>query len=733
MATPTDEPVAQPRPDDQPTIAHRSARTRTENLATMTVDTLTTATKTKLSTIDLYKNLAEHKKHCGNFFGTISTDQTVTTARKYFTVLQNSVLRLCTTLPSAQVEAANIGISNIFRELLPHEAEPEYILEYNQLVFDCLLLTTDGEALDLVLMYEREDNGSNLKKRDGRRALFSLLQTYMPVSNNTGNIVKAKLEAFTFDFNKSTIIAQITTFNKLSFQLSTSRNLPISTSEQWSYVTSAINSTRWETFRTVMTLQPQWKSQSNLWLIDQIREHVLGSADNTAEPSKRHSGLGAISSSSEIANMQTQLAAITAALAAITTATETKSRVNPQPKKRPSLPRNPCRYCKELHWDSDCPTINKSKKPTIPPRHGKVGALTSHQTDDHDRPGFLSCLLPSSSDPPRPAPPAVHLTLSERFAALPDPPHSQSPQDHRVDVTQYTTLSERFAALTTLPASPSSHQSLWTRHVVSSSSSNHSSDEDDILVTFTSEDSNSSFDTSSETDCMSEHTSSESISSSDFPMETGYLMGCVPADSAQVSADPFSSTTPVTSWFETYNQVLKLILLAIVTLFISYSWGHMWLNYNHQCKVVRGGLASMTHSPTNSSINSTSNSFIVDSGASDHIANDPSIFTNLDYSVKKDFNVVHGDNVTAYGKGSVTLIANNARGGKSKVVLQDVYYIPNQPMSLISVDKALRTSAFDSPDFKNLTWKLDDSCTLTMHRHNGSYTLDAAVLVKSSK
>jgi hypothetical protein len=302
-------------------------------------------------------------------------------------------MRLCNTFTPASIEAAQTGISNIFKELLPDdEAVPVFAIEYNQLVFDSLLLTTDNEALDIVLMYEFEDNGSNIKKRDGRRALFSLLQTYMPVSNNSGNIIKAKLEAFAFDFNKLTIIAQITTFNKLSFQLSTSRNLSISTSEQWSYVTSSISSTRWETFRT--TLQPQWKSQSTLWLIDQIREHVLGSSDATTDSTKRYSGLGAISSPSDaldarFATLDSRFAAITASLAAITTATEVKSRSKGKPRgstrERPAVPKYPCRWCQGAHYDRECPTLtNKTKKPQIPPQNGHAGAIT-----DSDHPGFL--------------------------------------------------------------------------------------------------------------------------------------------------------------------------------------------------------------------------------------------------------------------------------------------------------------------------------------------------------
>ena len=48
-------------------------------------------------------------------------------------------------------------------------------------------------------------------------------------------------------------------------------------------------------------------------------------------------------------------------------------------------------------------------------------------------------------------------------------------------------------------------------------------------------------------------------------------------------------------------------------------------------------------------------------------------------------------------------------------------------MCLISVDKAINMSGFESPDFKNLTWKADDACTLNMVQSNGTYILDASV------
>jgi hypothetical protein len=58
---------------------------------------------------------------------------------------------------------------------------------------------SDEKALNIVLRYERSDNGQQQVKKDhGRRALFALMQTYSPVSTNAGNNAKAKLEATRF-------------------------------------------------------------------------------------------------------------------------------------------------------------------------------------------------------------------------------------------------------------------------------------------------------------------------------------------------------------------------------------------------------------------------------------------------------------------------------------------------------------------------------------------------------
>ena len=47
------------------------------------------------------------------------------------------------------------------------------------------------------------------------------------------------------------------------------------------------------------------------------------------------------------------------------------------------------------------------------------------------------------------------------------------------------------------------------------------------------------------------------------------------------------------------------------------------------------------------------------------------------------------------------------------------------------MDKAISGQDFDSPDFKSLTWKADDTCTLKILATNGTFKLDASVRYRS--
>jgi hypothetical protein len=103
------------------------------------------------------------------------------------------------------------------------------------------------------------------------------------------------------------------------------------------------------------------------------------------------------------------------------------------------------------------------------------------------------------------------------------------------------------------------------------------------------------------------------------------------------------------------------------------------------------------------------------------------MFSTLDSTKFKTFKVVHGETITSSGVGNVELLVETTQGKPRVLTLRNVHYIPQQNISLISVDKAISGQDFDSPDFKNLTWKADDTCTLKILATNGTFELDASV------
>jgi hypothetical protein len=76
------------------------------------------------------------------------------------------------------------------------------------------------------------------------------------------------------------------------------------------------------------------------------------------------------------------------------------------------------------------------------------------------------------------------------------------------------------------------------------------------------------------------------------------------------------------------------------------------------------------------------------------------MFTTLDSSKYKTFEVVHGETITSSGVGNVDLLVATTQGEPRVLTLRNVHYIPQQGMSLISVDKAISDQGFGSPDLK---------------------------------
>jgi hypothetical protein len=470
----------------------------------------------------------------------------------------------------------------IFYELRPGDVGTEYVTEFNQLVFNILMNACDEEALNIVLRYERSDNGQHQVKKDGRRALFALMQTYSPVSTNAGNNAKAKLESTRFLQDKNTINQQITDFYINVAVLEAARDKKLETLELWAFITSAIKGKNWTSFRLTMSMQKEYKDHRSFWFMDQVREYILALEDDqdTSPPSegRKKSVLNAAQTSSgdpsSTDDLREVISKLAASVAAITTKTERASRVKNTKwgDDRPyDAKMGPCRFCGGGHRHRDCHTLKTaSPKPPIPPRAGAAKGVP-----DNDTPGFL--------------------------------------------------------------------------------------------------------------------------------------MGAVAADQPECSSRSSSLIF--------FMAVLTMVFWSVVAYISFTTRGNISFQRNLNCKAVAGGAVTP----------SFDNGFGVDSCASDHICHDKGMFTTLDSSKYKTFEVVHGETITSSGVGNVDLLVATTQGKPRVLTLRNVHYIPQQSMSLVSVDKAISGQGFDSPDFKNLTWKADDTCTLKILKTNSTFMLDASV------
>jgi hypothetical protein len=173
----------------------------------------------------------------------------------------------------------------------------------------------DEEALNIVLRYERSDNGQQQMKKDGRRALFALMQTYSPVSTNAGNNAKAKLESTRFQQDKNAINQQITDFYINVAVLEAALDKKLETLELWAFITSAIKGKNWTSFRLTMSMQKECKDHQSFWFVDQVRKYILAlEEDRDTSPPPEN-------------DLRDVISMLAASVEAIATKTETTHRV----------------------------------------------------------------------------------------------------------------------------------------------------------------------------------------------------------------------------------------------------------------------------------------------------------------------------------------------------------------------------------------------------------------------
>jgi hypothetical protein len=573
---------------DEATV-HTAARTRQDNWATTTVEgAFTEVHRRLLERIDLIQpTLDLIKINGGSFVGKqcLVNGRTSVSFVKFLFNLKSIVYRLAANCP-AQTNAV-LHTESIINELRPGEETPSFITVFNHLIFNLLLNASDEEAMNIVLQYEHSDDAQQTLKKDGRRALFALMQTYSPVSTNAGNVVKTKLERLRFKLDKDTIQDQITEFHILIQKLEAARADKLEPNEFWSFVTSTIKGQSWAAFRLTISMQSEFKAKRAFWFIDQVREYILALEDSprdTSPPPTHSDGRkksilnAAMGETSVNAEMLHKLAA---AVAAITTSKETATRIKPKTTldtRTWDSKMGPCRFCGGNHRHRDCSTLKTGEpKPSIPPRAGAVRGVPGSD----DTPGFLMGVI--SVDQPQDACALSYLNYFVFFATM--------------------------------------------------------------LIAI------------------------------------------------------FWFVTAI--FFASKNNVMFQRNLRIAV-----------------CRSDKGVLGNASEAYCN---------FGVDTCASDHICDDMSKFSSIDFNRSKTFEVVHGEKVTSSGVGSVILNVATTSGVTKELVLTDVHYIPDQRMSLISVGKAIASQGFESPDFKRLTWKVDKNCTLKLIKASDTLQLDATV------
>jgi hypothetical protein len=153
-----------------------NARTRQDNWQTITTDSnMTPAHRVLFDKVDSIQATIDFIRITGGpFTGKMyrPDGRSCVSFTKFLINFRSVIFRAIAGLPPA-MNAVNLTEA-IFYELRPGDVGTEYVTEFNQLVLNILMNACVEEALNIVLRYERSDNGQQQVKKDGRRALFAL-------------------------------------------------------------------------------------------------------------------------------------------------------------------------------------------------------------------------------------------------------------------------------------------------------------------------------------------------------------------------------------------------------------------------------------------------------------------------------------------------------------------------------------------------------------------------------
>ena len=136
------------------------------------------------------------------------------------------------------------------------------------------------------------------------------------------------------------------------------------------------------------------------------------------------------------------------------------------------------------------------------------------------------------------------------------------------------------------------------------------------------------------------------------------------------------------------NLYAGLIILATVYL---YQHRHCLSMHRRHCWPVRLRVSNAAY--VNALLaEGSAHRFLLDSGANVHITNDKQFFTSFDTSKHKQIRVtgIAGRTARSAGVGTISIpVLDAVTGSVNRLKVSNVYYIPQQPISLLSLSRLL--------------------------------------------
>lgn len=483
------------------------------------------------------------------------------------------------------------------------------------------------------------------------------------------------------------------------------------------------------------------------------------------------------------------LTSLTAKLGAIVTANDVNPRSNKprgqgprgrgrnsrsqNPDKEKQLPPLPCRHCGKMHWDNECTENNKPTGAAKPPIKARAAAIAS----TNETGGFLLAAR-ARPDESRDIPDDVAMIEADMKIIsslhIPTTPvHVDRDGMHKLDPEDYDSYFQF-----EYDHNADTDEDIFSKEEIPTDE-NDCDDDDEIMAEsklvadYSSDDGVRSPGVTPRDDHAGRHAATEiadknindnDVRSPGFTPRDDHVktettekitidhdaipgkLGCIFGSAGDVNGAQPTRRFAAASLLAT----LAVLMYVMMSVIVQFTGGNISFQNNIRVQTVRSpggnprddhGFAASLQIPPSSLDNDSTYvytdrepdsdfpgpSFMVDSGASHNICHDFFAFDDLDITVRKEFEVVHGQNVTATGGGWVSVVGLTAQGVPRNLTFY-AYYIPDQQMSLISVsDFQDKIPDCADPSFTQLSWSIQPDATFSLARKSGMFRLNACV------